>query len=197
MLFWKSFHAQVYSMSYWYIDNATTATEISCSSIQPCSHHTSNLSSPHDYPQPKPLLWCYIIPNTHCLSCQLWNTAYTVNKVDIVFSNSEMCHYHRHTLNAQTFLNHLAILTVPFQTTTRKQNIQNHLSVSAEGVNKNPLCRKVLFVNEKYIKRKLFCFNLTFNSLQNTWKKINPSFLSSLKEKNEYLPHHFTIQRHI
>lgn len=54
----------LYSMTYWYIDNATTATEISCSSIQPCSHRTSNLGSPHDWPQLKPLLWCYIIRNT-------------------------------------------------------------------------------------------------------------------------------------
>lgn len=44
---------RLYSSRYWYIDNATTATGISCPSIQPCSHHTSNLSWPHDNPQPK------------------------------------------------------------------------------------------------------------------------------------------------
>lgn len=133
----------LYSMSYWYIDNATTATEISCSSIQPCSHHTSNLSSPHDYPQPKPLLWCYIIPNTHCLSRQLWNIAYTLYRVDIVFSNCGMCHYHGYTLNTHAFLNRMAILTIPFLMTilTHKWNIHKHHNFSAERVYLDVLCK--------------------------------------------------------
>lgn len=112
----------LYSMSYWYIDNATTATEISCSSIQPCSHHTSNLSSPHDCPQPKPLLWCYIIPNTHCLSVSYETlhapyielTSCSQTLVCVIITDTLWIHLWTTWLFAQFLLQWQALLTDSF-----------------------------------------------------------------------------------
>lgn len=89
--------------SYWYIDTVTTASEISCSNIQPCSHRIANLGSPHDYPQPKPVLWCYIIPHRSLFTPITSEILHAPHKdVDVVFWNSAMCHYHRCTLSRQT-----------------------------------------------------------------------------------------------
>lgn len=151
----------LYSLSYWYIDNATTATEISCSSIQPCSHHPSNLSSTHDYPQPKSLLWCYIIPDTHCLSGQLWNIAYTL---DTVYSNSGVFHYYRHTVTTWLFSRFLFLRTglTPF---------------CWEGQTEPP-CANVnaMIRSEKYIKENdvFFCgeFNLCC-AWEGKWKCLD------------------------
>lgn len=141
----------LYSMSYWYIDNATTATEISCSSIQPCSHHPSNLSSTHDYPQPKSLLWCYIIPDTHCLSGQLWNIAYTPDKP---YSNSGVFHYYSHTVN--TSLNHVAILTLPLFPRTGLTPFCWEAETETPCANVNAMIK-----SEKHIKEN-DCFLLTW-----------------------------------
>lgn len=162
MLFWKCFHAQVSTL--WAIDILTMLQQLLKYPVQVFSpavithpilaRHMTTHHQNHFYD-------VTLSPDAYCLSCQSWNIAYTVHRVDIVFSNSGMCHYHRYTLNTHTWL-----FSQSLSWWQVRWNIQK-LFFSQMQIS------RVYTVNEKYIKGNFFYFfYLTFPFLQCMWKKI-------------------------
>lgn len=121
----------LYSMSYWYIDNATTALKYPVQVFSPAvithpilAHHMTTHSQNHFYGDTlSPTLTVYHV------SCETLRTLYT-ELTSCLFSNSGLCHYHGYTLKTHTFLNHTALFTVPFLMTslTHRYNIQMFFS---------------------------------------------------------------------